>query len=157
MWTGQQSMGTPNHEDYFMLALCLWREARGEGRSGMIAVGCVVRNRVAKNNSTFYAEIVHRLAFTSITYKSDPQLAVYPADSDSSWQLAKLLAQDLCDGDIADVTGGATLYWNPNGIQSGASFNLNDGTEVAFPQEWNRAKVQETVQIGAHIFLKELP
>lgn len=144
------------HEDYCMTALALWREARGEGNTGMLAVACVIRNRFIKRNSTFYAEVIKPWAFSSITAKGDVQLGLYPAEPDLIWQQAKLTAANVIDNIVADITGGATLYWNPAGIESTKTFTLSDGSVVAFPSTWNAAVVAETCRIGAHIFLKEL-
>jgi N-acetylmuramoyl-L-alanine amidase len=141
--------------DQFMLALCMYREARGDGRAGMVAVGCVVRNRAVKNGTSFYAEVIKPLQFSSITAAGDPQLATYGPESAASWQLAQLLAADIADDSIQDTTGGATLYWNPNGIKSAATFTTLAGAVVPFPEGWNPAVVSETVQVGEQIFLKE--
>lgn len=143
------------HADYALLSLCLWRESRGEGYAGQVAVACVVRNRVLRDSNSYFAEVIKPWAFSSITAKGDPQLGLYPKDTDAQWLQCQQIAQSVADGLITDTTGGATLYWNPSGIKSNATFTLLDGTTVAFPQGWNPAVVTETVQIGAHIFLKE--
>jgi N-acetylmuramoyl-L-alanine amidase len=127
--------------DVFMLALCLWREARGEGRTGMIAVGCVVRNRVIRDGQSYYAETVRRLQFSSLTAKGDPELTLWPVENDPSWQTAQALAQSIISEDVQDITGGATLYY---------------ATSIPFPATWNRSKVKQTVQIGNQIFFIEL-
>lgn len=144
------------HSDYFMLSACLWKEARGEGNNGMLAVACVVRNRTTKHHSSYYSEIVAPWQFSSITAKGDSQLILWPKESDPLWQQAQLIATNVIDGSVQDITGGATLYWNPNGIQSDRLFKLNDGSMVSFPASWNAKVVSETMQIGHHIFLKEL-
>src|SRR5271163_654566 len=101
-----------NSADQFMLALCLWREARGVGNSGMVAVACVLRNRVARNKSSYYAEVVKPWQFSSITAKNDPQLGLYPSSSDSSYQLAQKIVASLSDSSLEDTTEGATLYYD---------------------------------------------
>ncbi len=144
------------HSDYALLALCLWREARGEGYAGQVAVACVVRNRRLKRHTSFFAEIVKPWAFSSITAIGDSQLTKYPVDLDSAWLQCQQIAQAVADGEISDTTGGATLYWNPDGIESNVTFQLKDGSIVDFPKSWNPKVVEETVKIGAHVFLKEL-
>lgn len=139
-----------------MLSLCLWREARGEGSEGQTAVACVIRNRVIKNSTNYYAEIVKPWQFSSITAKGDPQLGLFPSAFDKQWEQCQEIAQNVIFGQIQDVTGGATLYWNPKGIESNHTFTTLMGSTVAFPDSWNPHKVSETVQIGDHIFLKEL-
>lgn len=143
------------HSDYALTSLCLWREARNQGNAGLTAVACVLRNRVMKHNSTYMSEVVKPWAFSSMTATNDSQLTLYPKDSDPIWQQCQLLAANVMDGEVDDITGGATLYYNPAGIVSTATFMLNDGSVVKFPQGWNPAVVKETVVIGAHIFLKE--
>lgn len=142
--------------DYAMTALCLWREARGEGQTGMTAVACVIRNRVMKHNSTYLAEVTKKWAFSSMTAPGDSQLILYPTVNDAVWITSQLAAQTVIDGDSTDITSGATLYWNPNGIQSTKTYTLPDGTVVKFPQSWNVDATQFAVKIGNHIFLREI-
>lgn len=147
---------TLSHADYAMTALCLWREARGQGQAGMTAVACVLRNRVHKDNSTYFAEVTKAWQFSSITAKGDPQLGLYPLVADPNWITAQLVAGNVIDGDVQDITNGATLYWNPDGITSTATYTLPNGSVVKFPQSWNPAAVRWVATIGAHIFLKEV-
>lgn len=146
----------PTHADYGITALCLWREARGEGIAGMTAVASVIMNRVRKHGTTPFVEVVAPWQFSSMTAEGDTQLIVYPEALDAQWVQAQTISQSVLDGSVSDPTGGATLYWSPNGIRSTKMFTLNDGTQVKFPQSWNPTVVRETVKIGAHVFLKEL-
>jgi N-acetylmuramoyl-L-alanine amidase len=127
--------------DTTLLALCMWREARGEGRAGMEAVGCALRNRVNRDKSSYYAEATKRLQFSSITAPGDPELGLWPSVSDAQWQIALVLAGDMGSNVIEDVTQGATLYY---------------ADSIPFPRTWDRSKVRETVKIGRHIFFVEL-
>lgn len=129
------------HADYFMTALCLWREARGEGNSGMTAVGCVIRNRVTRDNKSYYAEVVKPWQFSSITAKGDPQLVLFPDALDGSWQQAVLVAGNIIGDVVSDITGGATLYFDDS---------------IPFPRSWNPAAVQATVKLGRLNFYKEI-
>ena len=126
--------------DLFMLALCMYREDRSGGQTGMTAVGCVVRNRVTKHRSTYYAEVVKPWQFSSITAKGDPQLSLYPLESDPNWAIAQLLALQITNGTILDVTDGATLYY---------------ANSIPFPASWNRAVLTPTVTIGNQFYFKE--
>jgi N-acetylmuramoyl-L-alanine amidase len=127
--------------DLFMLAICMWREARGDGRDGMVAVGCVVRNRVTRHGTTYYAEVVKPWQFSSISAHGDPQLGLYPLEADPSWQTAQLLATDIANGNIQDSTQGATLYY---------------ANSIPFPKSWNKAVIQATVTIGNQFFFREV-
>lgn len=125
----------------FMLALCMYREARGEGTTGMNAVGCVIRNRTIKNKSSYYSEIIKPWQFSSITDPNDKQLSKFPKDSDLSWSDAKYAAQYIFDGSVADITNGATLYYDDS---------------IQFPKSWNRDKVIFTAKIGRLNFFREI-
>jgi N-acetylmuramoyl-L-alanine amidase len=130
-----------NAVDITLLALCLWREARGEGRTGMEAVACVLRNRVNRDKSTYYAEATKRLQFSSLTAPGDPELNLWPLTTDPQWQIALVIAEDMSTNVIADVTLGATLYY---------------ADSIAFPATWDRSKVRQTAHIGHHIFFAEV-
>lgn len=123
-----------------MFSLCLWREARGEGDAGMVAVGCVLRNRVMRHRTNYYIEVTAPWQFSSITAKSDPQLGLYPREADTSWQSAQRLAAGIIDRSIADVTDGATLYYDDS---------------IGFPASWDKDKVKATVKIGRINFFEE--
>ena len=127
--------------DSFMLALCLWREARGEGVAGMTAVGSVIRNRVLSRKTSYYAEVMRPWQFSSITAHGDPELTLWPALSDPSWEEAQRLAAGIIDGSLADTTGGATLYY---------------ADSMGFPKDWNRAECVATVTVGRQFFFREV-
>ena len=101
--------------DEFMLALCIWREARGDGEEAMTAVGAVVRNRVVKASSSYYHEVTKPWQFSSITAKGDPELGLYPQPTNTAdwdaWQQAQSIAQGVMNGSIADPTNGAEFYY----------------------------------------------
>lgn len=129
-----------SHADYALLALCLWREARGEGHAGMTAVGCIVRNRVQKRNSSYYAEVTRPLQFSSMTAPHDPQLGFYPTPGDVAWTQAQLIAGNLIDGDVADITNGSTLYYDES---------------ISFPAKWDKSKVIPQGKIGRFFLFRE--
>ena len=124
-----------------MLALCIYREARGEGTEGQIAVACVIRNRVRRNMTSYYSEIVKPWQFSSITAKGDPQLSVWPNILDTTWKQCQDIAAEVANGTVPDPTGGATLYY---------------ADSIPFPASWNRSKVAETVKIGHQTFFREV-
>jgi spore germination cell wall hydrolase CwlJ-like protein len=130
-----------NFADQFMTALCLWREARGEGNQGMTAVACVIRNRAEKRDNSPYAEVVRPWAFSSITAHGDPQLAKWPEESDPSWIAAKDIATLTLAMPTTDITKGATLYHDDS---------------ISFPKSWNRAAVEPTVKLGRLNFFREI-
>lgn len=98
-----------------MLALCMWREARGEPKASKIGVGCVIRNRVAMAPKEGFARdivgnIVKPWAFSSFN-ASDPNASKWPVNSDPSWIESCAAADEVLAG-CADTTDGAIFYYS---------------------------------------------
>lgn len=127
--------------DQLALSLCIWREARGEGQQGMLAVACVVRNRVHKHNSGYAIEVYRPLQFSSLTAPKDSQLHTFPTASDPTWAQAQKVASDVIGGRDNDITNGATLYFDDS---------------IPFPSNWNRSKCKFACTIGRLHFYIEL-
>jgi hypothetical protein len=125
----------------FMLALCLWREDRSGGAAGMTAVASVIRNRVLRDRTSYYYEVVRRLQFSSITAQGDPELVLWPVESDTSWIAAQGIASATISGVTADTTGGATLYHT---------------VAMGFPKTWNPAKCVQTCTIQNQVYYREI-
>lgn len=70
----------------FLLALCIWREARGETPRGRRLVGQVIVNRVCDKRwpNTVEGVILQPWQFSSFN-KNDPNVALYPTSTDPSW------------------------------------------------------------------------
>lgn len=132
---------TPGHVDYALTALCLWREARGEGELGMTAVASVLRNRTLHRGTSYFAEVVRPWQFSSITATGDPQVNKFPPAGDADWELAQRVAAAVIEQARPDPTGGATLYYDDS---------------IRFPPGWDKTRVQATVKIGRLNFFKEL-
>lgn len=99
----------------FLLALTMWREARGEGAEGMKAVGCVIRNRA--HNGTWSQVMTAKWQFSSLTAPGDPMLVQWPVQEDAQFLMAMSLAAGIYLGTIPDSTDGATHYFNPNVVK----------------------------------------
>ena len=99
------------HQDIAIGALCCWRENRGGGTPGMQSVLNVLQNRATHRGTSVYAEAVRRLQFSSMTAPGDPNLILYPLDGDPQWAMALILAGQMSDGTLTDITGGATSYY----------------------------------------------
>jgi spore germination cell wall hydrolase CwlJ-like protein len=100
--------------DMGILALCCWREARGEGLLGKRAVACVVRNRI--NADSFFGHDWHSVILKPYAFSSfnanDPNSDKWPEDSDQSFEDCCDVAQMVIDG-AEDVTNGALYYYSP--------------------------------------------
>ncbi len=101
-----QSSNNPNYtnSDLYLLAKCIYAEARGESYTGQVAVGAVVLNRVASSQfpNTISGVIYQRHAFTAV---SDGQINLEPDKT------AMNAASDAMNG--WDPTYGCLYYYNP--------------------------------------------
>ena len=90
--------------DLYLLAKCIYAEARGESYTGQVAVGAVVLNRVASPEfpNTIPGVIYQKHAFTAV---SDGQINLEPN------QTAINAASDAMNG--WDPTYGCLYYYNP--------------------------------------------
>jgi len=98
-------------QDQVIGALTAWRENRGGGIPGMQSVLDVLLNRAAKRGTSVYAEAVRKWQFSSMTAAGDPNLILFPPDTDQQWQEALALALQAASGALEDITGGATSYY----------------------------------------------
>ena len=97
----------------FMLALAIYREARGEGISGKTAVGCVIRNRVQHPGwygRNWFDVITKPYQFSSFN-SGDRNSVVFGAAADRAWQDSVTAALHVMGGE-PDPTGGATFYFD---------------------------------------------
>ena len=90
--------------DLYLLAKCVYAEARGEPYEGKVAVAAVVLNRVRSPEfpNSIYGVIYQPLAFTAV---ADGQINLTPDDS------AMRAARDAMNG--WDPSSGCLYYYNP--------------------------------------------
>ena len=104
--SGSSSTGTSNYtsSDLYLLAKCIYAEARGESYTGQVAVGAVILNRVASSKfpNTIAGVIYQSGAFTAV---SDGQINLEPDKT------AMNAASDAMNG--WDPTYGCIYYYNP--------------------------------------------
>lgn len=126
--SGGQSGGSNRYtnSDTYLLARCIYAEARGESYTGQVAVGAVVLNRVesAQFPNTIAGVIYQKNAFTAV---NDGQINLTPD------QTAINAAKDAMNG--WDPTGGCLYYYNPAKATS----------------EWIFSR-ETVVTIGKHVF-----
>lgn len=123
--SGSSSSGYTNADTY-LLARCIYAEARGESYTGQVAVGAVVLNRVESPDfpNTISGVIYQRHAFTAV---SDGQINLTPD------QTAINAAKDAMNG--WDPTYGCLYYYNP----------------VTATSAWIFSR-ETVVTIGKHVF-----
>lgn len=137
---GKKIMTNDNEQIEYM-ARTMWGEARGEGVTGMRAVGHVIMNRV-KAGSWYGAtpkDVVLKKWQFSCWNENDPNrtklLAVTTADNQYSTALS--LAKAIYAGTMPDITNGATNY-------------LALGSLASVPSWASRMK--QVASIGNHTF-----
>jgi len=101
---GSSNSSTYQSSDLYLLAKCIYAEARGESYTGQVAVGAVILNRVRSSSfpNTIAGVIYQKGAFTAVT---DGQINLEP---DST---AINAATDAMNG--WDPTYGCLYYYNP--------------------------------------------
>lgn len=102
--TSSSSNSSYNGSDTYLLAKCIYAEARGEPYTGQVAVGAVVLNRVRHSEfpNSISGVIYQPWAFTAV---HDGQINLEPNDS------AMRAAKDAMAG--WDPTNGCIYYYNP--------------------------------------------
>lgn len=105
-------MTAQDSADLAFLALTLWREARGESREGKIAVAHSIINRTLSPSwgDTIMSVLFQRLQYSSVTHASDPQLSVWPKESDASWDECLHIAHGVLEGSIKNNIDKADSY-----------------------------------------------
>lgn len=115
-----------SNNDLYLLAKCVYAEARGESYTGQVAVAAVILNRVKSADfpNTIAGVIYQPWAFTAV---NDGQINLKPN------QTAYNAARDALNG--WDPTYGALYYYNPRTATN----------------KWIYSK-KTTVTIGKHVF-----
>jgi N-acetylmuramoyl-L-alanine amidase len=105
--------GYDAYDDLHLLALCVWREARGEIYDAKFGVACSIRNRV--NHPTWWGHNYHEVILEKWQYTSfdpsDPNSKKFPQDTDHSY-VDCLKAAAAVIGGAGDTTSGASSYFD---------------------------------------------
>jgi N-acetylmuramoyl-L-alanine amidase len=128
------------NSDIDTLARTLWGEARGESHEGRVAVANVVMNRVklqgwmGKSVTQVCLKPYQFSCWLQNDVNRNKLLAV--GSGDSAFVDCLAIATDAVNGELPDITGGATHYH-----------------EKHITPPW-AAKATKTAEIGNHIFYK---
>jgi N-acetylmuramoyl-L-alanine amidase len=137
--------------EFILLALCLWREARGELSTTKLAVAWSIRNRVANPGwwgKTWAEVILAPWQYSSFNH-NDPNATKWPAELDPSWQdsltvASQVYSDDLHDAPILpDPTDGATSYYDMSMDTDPPSWAV-DGSQVHVC-DWGRLHFYKNV------------
>lgn len=99
---------------YKLLALAIWREARGESIEAKMAIASVIHNRCAMAPAegfgrTTTENILKPWAFSSFM-AGDPNAGKYPVPSDPSWHDSLIAAQTVLEQRSPDRSNGGVFY-----------------------------------------------
>lgn len=98
-----------------LLALTIWREARGESREAKIAVGCSVRNRVHNPKwwgTDYISCLVKKWQYSSLTDPKDRQLTTWPKADDDIFEECLDIADSVITGKLYSTMPGADSYYD---------------------------------------------
>lgn len=98
----------------FMLALCVYREARNQSPEAARGVAAVVMNRTKHPGwwgQDVFSVVTKPYQFSSFNH-ADPNVTVFGAPADHIWQECMNIAAEAIGGSLVDPTGGATLYYS---------------------------------------------
>jgi len=128
--------------DTELLALCCWREARGEPLDAKIAQCWSVKNRTLKPGwwgHDWKTVILKPWQYSSFNV-SDPNNTKWPEEESESWEQCQQAAESVMLETVSDPTNGATNYYD---------------TSIEFPKAWgNEAEWDNTLDVGHFRFWK---
>jgi Cell wall hydrolyses involved in spore germination len=94
-----------------VMALCVWREARGEPMDAKIGVAEVIRNRAARNKTSYDEEVLKPKQFSAFS-KNDPNAVKFPRrDERAEWRAFEdciVAVETALKG--SSIVAGATHY-----------------------------------------------
>ena len=128
------SSGTVDADFYdtFLMALCCWREARGEIVAGKYAVCWSIKNR-ADHPSWWGGPSISSVVLKPMQYSSfnanDPNATKFPLPTDTSWTASLLAAGQVLAGMLVDPTMGATHYFDSS-MDANPPVWAKDGSKV---------------------------
>ena len=134
-----------NLSDLHLIALAIWREARGEPIEGKRGVAFVIANRVRKPGwwgKDWKSVILKPWQFSSFN-SNDPNSSKWPTDdSDPTFNDCLTAAYEAHDGLGADPTSGAFYYHD---------------TSIPFPKAWGEeSQYENTLTVGRLKFYKPI-
>ena len=137
------TLGIQDAYHFTLLALCIWREARGEPVDTKVAVAWSIRNRV--NRPGWWGHDYESVILLPWQYSSfnhnDINATKMPVSNDPSWQDSLIAASAIFAQPalLADPTGGATSYFDmsmdthpPTWATDGSNVKTSDSGRLRF-------------------------
>lgn len=142
-YRGFKVVTVTDNSEIDVLARTIWGEARGEGYAGMQAVANVIMNRVKRGGwyGLTVTEVCKKPFQFSCWNVNDVNYAKIQnvTTADNQFLQAVNIATQAINGSLMDITGGATEYHTRS-----------------IKPNWNYAKLEQTAEIGNHIFYRSL-
>ena len=108
---------------FVLLALAVWREARGESTTAKLAVAWSIHNRAAHpkwwGGPSLSSVVLCHDQYSSFN-PTDPNATKWPAETDPSWKDSLQAAELVWAQAVADPTGGATSYFSGDTVPTWA-------------------------------------
>lgn len=98
-----------------LLALLVWREARGESYECRVQVACSVRDRVRHPKwwgNDYVSVCAKKYQFSSLADPKDPQLTTWPQADDHVFEECLKIAQGVIDDALIGSLQGADSYYD---------------------------------------------
>jgi spore germination cell wall hydrolase CwlJ-like protein len=103
-----------NQDDINSMALCIWKEARGDGQEGMQAVANVISNRAREwyqaDNSPLHITVYAKNQFTSMSVPTDSEFNLVPHSGDPQYAYALSICEPIINQQMEDITKGSLYY-----------------------------------------------
>ena len=99
--------------DLTILALTVWREARGENYQARLGVAMSVLNRVERPKwwgKNVWDVCTKKWQYSSLTAPGDPQLVLWPTGTDKSWLECVEITREALAGKFQHPFPGADSY-----------------------------------------------
>lgn len=96
-----------------LLALVVWREARGCEHDAQVAVACSIRNRVDNPKwwgNDYVSVITKKWQYSSMAATGDPQLIIYPQANDHEFEECLGIADMVHRRMMNNPLGGSDSY-----------------------------------------------
>ena len=137
-------------------ARTLVAEAGNQGYDGMLAVANVIRNRVEDGSwGDSVAEVVHapnQFSAWNAPENGGNALGYETGPGDPRYEQAKQIMESVLRGEAPDITGGATHYYSPEGMQAYIDQGIQSHSEPPWWDEKVAERGGDVVQIGDHLF-----
>ena len=124
--------------DFALAVVTVFQEARGEPYAGKVAVGEVIRHRMAKRGKSVAEIVLAPYQFSGYNTKDPNRVPSFLLEDTDP--LVKECARAWLDSEFTDTTEGANFYLNPDIVNPLPDWAL---------------KARPTVKIGRHQFFRE--